>query len=685
MREIQRKRFGKYLLLDRVATGGMAELFRAKFSGEEGFEKLVAVKRILPHLAVQEELVTAFIEEAKLAALLEHQNLVRIFDFGSMGESFFIAMEYLYGRDLRGIGQRGKTKEAPLSLENALYIVSRVCAGLAYAHNRKDFMGRPLNLVHRDISPQNIFITWEGEVKILDFGIAKAATRSTMTQVGIIKGKVAYMSPEQAAGRPMDHRSDIFSTGILLHELVTGERMFEGETLEILRRVQNAEYRPARQVREDLPPCLIKVLDSALAKDVDSRYQSCSDMLADLEECTFVTSLRPSAQGLAKYIRFLFQEDMATEEVELKEIAGISDEGSAEWAVTKTMPTLETGAPAPPEVEKTPGKSGWLSGVKGLLMVAAGILVLGLGALFVWWNGDRPAETTGQTPRVATSTPAETGPASPTGQPVTVAPRPESPAAREAERQKQIAALLASAKGSLAAAKTDEAEGFYTQLLELDAGNEVAKAGLQQVKALREAERQKQIAALLASAKGSLAASKTDEAEGFYTQLLELDAGNEVAKAGLQQVKALREAERQKQIAGLLASAKGSLAASKTDEAEGFYTQLLELDAGSAEAKAGLQQVKALRERSGAGGGAAETDCRPAGFGQGVAGSLQDRRSGRVLQAAAGAGRGQRGGQSGAAAGQRAAGAPGAGGGAAETDCRPAGFGQGVAGSLPGG
>ncbi len=179
--------------------------------------------------------------------------------------------------------------------------------------------------------------------------------------------------------------------------------------------------------------------------------------------------------------------------------------------------------------------------------------------------------------------------------------------AREAARQEQIAGLLASAKGSLAASRADEAEGFFKQLLELDAGSAEAKAGLQQVKELRErlareAARQEQIAGLLASAKGSLAASKTDEAEGFFKQLLELDAGSAEAKAGLQQVKELRErlareAARQKQIAGLLASAKGSLAASRADEAEGFFKQLLELDAGSAEAKAGLQQVKELRER----------------------------------------------------------------------------------------
>ncbi len=254
MPDFQPARFGKYILVEKLATGGMAQLYRAKILGVQGFEKLIAIKMILPHLAKEHELVSSFIDEAKLAALLNHQNIVQIYDFGSMEDSYFISMEYLFGKDLRGIATKSKEKNLPVSLEHALYIMSRVCSGLDYAHKLKDFQGKPLNIIHRDISPQNIFVTYEGDVKILDFGIAKAASQSTITQYGMIKGKVAYMSPEQAAGKFIDRRSDIFSAGILLYELVTGNRMFTGDsTMQILAKVREAEFDPPESVTPGLP------------------------------------------------------------------------------------------------------------------------------------------------------------------------------------------------------------------------------------------------------------------------------------------------------------------------------------------------------------------------------------------------------------------------------------------------
>jgi serine/threonine protein kinase len=230
MADWQSTRLGKYLLLEKIAAGGMAQLYRAKITGVQGFEKLIAIKMILPHLLGEKELISSFIDEAKLAALLSHQNIVQIYDFGRMENSYYIAMEYLRGKDLRYIFQKSKERKLPLNVEQALYVISRICSGLDYAHKLKDFQGKPLNIIHRDISPQNILITYEGEVKILDFGIAKAASQSTITQHGMIKGKVAYMSPEQASGQKIDLRSDIFSIGILLYELLTHTRMFTGDT-----------------------------------------------------------------------------------------------------------------------------------------------------------------------------------------------------------------------------------------------------------------------------------------------------------------------------------------------------------------------------------------------------------------------------------------------------------------------
>jgi len=313
MAHFQPVNFGKYLLLAKIASGGMAELFQGKIVSVKGFEKPVAIKKLLPHLTQDSSLVNMFVNEAKLAALLTHQNIVQIYDLGSIEGTYFIAMEYLHGKDLRAMTTKARQRAGPVPLEFALYIVSRICAGLDYAHKLKDFQGKPLNIIHRDISPQNIIVTYEGEVKIVDFGIAKAATHSSETKVGIIKGKLAYMSPEQAAGKSIDHRSDILSTGILLYELVTQRRMFEGTDLEILDRAKKGEFAAAEVVAPTLPPRIIAILQRALAHDPDRRYQSCAEMLTDVEEGFSDFSVRPSAEILGHYMKGLFTEEIAAE------------------------------------------------------------------------------------------------------------------------------------------------------------------------------------------------------------------------------------------------------------------------------------------------------------------------------------------------------------------------------------
>ncbi len=333
MNSFEPVKFGKYLLLDRIAVGGMAELYRAMMTGAEGFEKLIAIKKLLSHLTAQENLVNAFVEEAKLAALLQHQNIVQIYDFGSMDGDYFIAMEHLFGKDLRLILEKLEEKGRAISLEYALYITSRVCEGLDYAHHLRDLERKPLHIIHRDISPPNIFITYEGEVKIVDFGIAKAATQNTATVEGVIKGKVSYMSPEQAGGGSIDQRSDIFSTGIILYEMLSGRRMFEGEPLQILPKVCEAEFEPLEQVVKDLPLELYEILHRALAKDPEQRYQSSGEMLSNLEECMHENDLRPTARGLSQYMRELFQEEIAAEEGTLRETAQIQSVDASEAAL----------------------------------------------------------------------------------------------------------------------------------------------------------------------------------------------------------------------------------------------------------------------------------------------------------------------------------------------------------------
>ena len=308
----------------------MAELFRAKLTGAQGFEKLIAIKKILPNLSGEESLLSAFIDEAKLAALLHHENIIQIYDFGSMDDQYFIAMEYLFGKDLRTITRTARKKDLALGMENILYIVSRICDGLDYSHNLKDLQGKPLKIIHRDINPQNILITYEGQVKIIDFGIAKAASHNTKTRENLIKGKLAYMSPEQANGQQIDHRSDIFSTGIILYELLAIRRMFTGETMQVLSLVRDAQYDPPEEVIPDLPSKLNAILRQALAKDPDDRYQSASEMLADIEEFMFELSLRPNARSFAGYMKELFEEEYAEEELALWAKTKIYEAGEQE-------------------------------------------------------------------------------------------------------------------------------------------------------------------------------------------------------------------------------------------------------------------------------------------------------------------------------------------------------------------
>ncbi len=369
-------RYGKYLLLEKLATGGMAQLYRAKHLGVQGFEKIIAIKQILPHLTAEKELVDAFIDEAKLAALLNHQNVVQIYDFGKIEDSYFISMEYLFGKDLRAIAGKARDRGMALGLQNALYIASRICAGLDYAHKLRDFHDKPLNIIHRDISPQNIFITYEGEVKILDFGIAKAASQSTITQMGMIKGKVAYMSPEQAAGNPIDHRSDIFSAGILLYEMLSGRKMFQGDTMQILAKVRRAEFEPPEVAIPGMPATLYRVLHQALAKEPSDRYQTCGEMLADLEECMVGLEIQASGRALGAYMKELFAKEIAEEREAMRPPEAPPPVREPEAVVPPPTPQPEpTPPPSPPEALPSPSPPVWTRIKPGALAKIAGALV----------------------------------------------------------------------------------------------------------------------------------------------------------------------------------------------------------------------------------------------------------------------------------------------------------------------
>lgn len=303
----------KYTLLELIGMGGMAEVFKGKLSGAEGFEKVVVIKKLFPQFAQDPEIVSHFIAEAKLAALLQHENIAQIYDFGELDGNFFIAMEYLIGKDLHTVIQRGKELQLPLQTAQALFITTKILEGMEYAHALKDQRRQPLNLIHRDLSPHNVFITFEGRVKIIDFGIARADLFDNKTKVGMAKGKISYMSPEQLTAEKVDQRSDIFAIGILLYEMLSGQRMYSGDTATIIRKCMTGEYERLEAMRPDLPTALHTILDKALAKDVNARYQRCGLMLTDVEEFLFSIEKRPSAHLLDGYMHRLFAGEPTSE------------------------------------------------------------------------------------------------------------------------------------------------------------------------------------------------------------------------------------------------------------------------------------------------------------------------------------------------------------------------------------
>jgi serine/threonine protein kinase len=305
--------FGKYQLIKKLATGGMAEVWLARQTGIEGFAKNVVVKRILPHLSEDAEFVAMFGNEARIAALFNHPNIAQVYEFGEANGTYFIAMEYIHGEDLGRVMRKAYNAGGWLPLQLAIRIVASACEGLYYAHMRADDAGRPLKVVHRDISPQNILVSFDGSVKLVDFGIAKAADQASMTKSGAIKGKFAYMAPEQAAGKPLDHRADIFAIGLVLYELVTGQRPLKRESeLGTLQAALECNI-PAPSEIAEVPAELDAVVMKALAKAADDRYQTARQFQIALEG--FLVSQRwvASSVQLSELMEMLFADRLEEE------------------------------------------------------------------------------------------------------------------------------------------------------------------------------------------------------------------------------------------------------------------------------------------------------------------------------------------------------------------------------------
>ncbi|MEA2326819.1 MAG: eukaryotic-like serine/threonine-protein kinase [Thermoanaerobaculia bacterium] len=299
-------KFGQYVLLEKIATGGMAEVWKARMRGVEGFQKIVAIKKILPHLSDNQDFIEMFVDEAKLAAQLNHNNIIHIYDLGKIQSSYYIAMEYIDGYDLKNILKKAQERDQPLSVEIALFVASKIAAALDYAHRKRDFEDKEMGLVHRDVSPQNVLISEEGDIKLCDFGIAKAASKASHTQAGALKGKLQYMSPEQAWGRNIDKRSDIFALATVLFEMLTARKLFSGDNeLSILEQVREARVTPPSQFNDEVTPQIDAIVLKALQKDPANRYQTAGEMQRDLDAVLYSFKPTPTSADLAIYMHRL--------------------------------------------------------------------------------------------------------------------------------------------------------------------------------------------------------------------------------------------------------------------------------------------------------------------------------------------------------------------------------------------
>jgi TonB family protein len=480
-------RFGQYEILERIASGGMAELYRARRRGVEGFEKIVAIKKILPHLADNEGFITMFADEAKLAAQLNHPNIVHIYDLGKIEGGYFIAMEHVEGRDLRAILDSARDLSMPLPVPLAIYVASKVASALDYAHRRRDGEGRDLHIVHRDVSPQNILISYEGDIKLCDFGIAKAASKVSQTESGALKGKIQYMSPEQAWGNPIDRRSDLFSLGAVLYEMLTEQKLFRGDTdLTVLEKVRAAATSPPSAVNSEVPKTLDAIVLRALAKEPDDRYANASDLLRDLEQVLYSYTPAPGSADLAIFLHRMQAEEAAVAEAKAREAARAVPEAEVEQKPkrakaapvarrtgTGTVPKAPApdAAPAPPTPAAKPAaatsepRPTTSPGVFGayadqaegearsrttrFAVIAAAVLVLGAGAYWLTTRKSSPPPAPVVVPTVA----------APTAVPVVLTPTAPAvdPKKVEEEVQRQMAQKKKEMQKALEAEKRQNA------------------------------------------------------------------------------------------------------------------------------------------------------------------------------------------------------------------------------------
>ncbi|MCK4764994.1 MAG: protein kinase [Candidatus Aminicenantes bacterium] len=317
-RATEEKDVGDYEIIGLIARGGMAEIYKAKKKGVKGFEKIIALKKILSGYGEDDKYIEMFVDEAKIAAELSHPNIVQIYDLGKKDDFYFIAMEHVLGKDLRLILRKLAGLKRPFPEELALHLILKVLSALNYAHSAKDSSGRALEIVHRDVSPPNILVSFSGDVKLTDFGVSKATNKMHETVSGALKGKLLYMSPEQAKGdSAVDYRSDLYSVGIILFELITGKKLFiDSSDLLVLKKVQEGEVIMPREIKKDINPELENIILKSLNKNRDRRYNNAADMMRDIESYLIKNYERqPAAVHLSHFLHDTFKEEIDKEDI----------------------------------------------------------------------------------------------------------------------------------------------------------------------------------------------------------------------------------------------------------------------------------------------------------------------------------------------------------------------------------
>jgi serine/threonine protein kinase len=307
--------FGKYELLERLATGGMAEIFRARFRAAAGITKAVVIKKILPHYAGNQAFVRMFMDEAQIVVGLSHGNIAQVFDFGEIDGEYFLAMELVHGQALSKVVRRARERQIPVvPTPFAVFITLEMCKGLHYAHTRSDERGRAMGIVHRDVSPQNVILAYDGQVKLVDFGIAKARTAGrSETEVGALKGKYVYFAPEQARGKELDARTDVFAAGIVLYEMLCGRLPFEGKMMDVLAQIVRCEFPRPRSLNPEISPALERIVLTAMAAEKEDRYQSAQLFQEALAGYLYANAPTFSNGSLVHLLGYLYADELQAE------------------------------------------------------------------------------------------------------------------------------------------------------------------------------------------------------------------------------------------------------------------------------------------------------------------------------------------------------------------------------------